>query len=147
MNQSAAHRLGSKALIIGVAHVALAILGVYNLLSNGSYVIEAWGSLNSQGIGHVYLAIAAVLCCWWLGIAILLNFMGNAMMPRLEEKLTLKGVIRPIVGAGVSLVVPYLMIVAWLMVIVWIRSLFSRARSAKYVVPLTRVRLPTESTG
>lgn len=124
MSSSVTDQSRSKVLLIGLAHVLLAVLGIYNLLSLGIYFVDAWRSLHLQGIGHLYLIVAALLCCWWLGLAIAICFIGNSFMPKADEKITLKASLMPFVRVALSLIFPSLMVTAWLVVVVWIRALF-----------------------
>jgi hypothetical protein len=114
----------SKVVLIGLAHVLLAVLGIYNLVSLAIYFVDAWRSLHLQGIGHLYLTVAALLCCWWLGLAIAICFIGNSFMPKAAEKITLKAAVMPLVGVALSLIFPSLMVTGWLVVVVWIRAFF-----------------------
>ena len=123
MNESLPDKHRSKNLIIGVFHVLLSILGLYNLFFRGSYFLDAWKSLHAQGIGHLYFIIAAFVSSWWLIAAGILCFMGNILMPNSDDKIGFKSFIMPLVGAATSLVLPSLMLTGWFIVIVWIRSL------------------------
>src|SRR5688572_27130791 len=110
MSSTVTDQSRSKVLVIGLAHVLLTGLGIYNLVSLGIYFVDAWRSLHLQGIGHLYLTVAALLCCWWLGLAIGICFIGNSFMPKADEKITLKAAVMPFVGVALSLIFPSLMV-------------------------------------
>jgi len=123
MNERLPDQNRSKNVIIVLFHVILGILGIYNLFFRGSYFVDAWKSLHAQGVGHLYFIIMTLATSWCLIAVVSMCFMGNFFMPKSDDKIGFKGFIMPLLGAGLSIVLPPFMLSGWFIAIVWFRSL------------------------
>jgi hypothetical protein len=122
MDESVPNQNRLKKIAFYFSHVLLAVLGIYNLYSTGSYFLSTSKIIHSQGVGYLYIIIAMFVSFVWFILVFWLCLFGSLSMPKIDDEIRFKNFIMPLVGAILSRYLPELMLFAWFFIIVWIRS-------------------------
>ena len=103
--------------------IALALFGVFNLVTAGIYFVSSWRDLHRQGIGHLYLTLFAGFTFWWLAFAFALCFAGNAFYSNGTERSLGKRLLYGIVGGAIGAGFPPMILGGWFITAVLLRRL------------------------
>jgi hypothetical protein len=94
-----------------------------NLAIAAVYFIRSWSVLHSQGVGHLYLAIASSLGFWWLIWVGILCFGGIVAFASPHSGAGIRRIAFTAIGVTVGYYAPQYLIGLFFFVAVWFRSL------------------------